>query len=75
MDVIVGGIYRHFKGSLYKVLHIACDSETNEQVVVYESLTDKKVWTRPYSMFISKVDKIKYPDIIDEYRFTLIEKK
>ena len=36
--VIVGKTYRHFKGQNYKVLCIAIDSESNEEVVVYEAL-------------------------------------
>jgi len=70
--VIVGKTYHHFKGNDYKVLLIATDSETNEEVVVYESLYDNHIiWTRPYDMFNSKVDKEKYPDIEQEYRFEL----
>ena len=79
MEVVVGGIYRHFKGNLYKVLNIGYDSETNNEevpkkLVIYEALyDDHKIWVRPYDMFISKVDKIKYPDVIQEYRFELID--
>ena len=75
MEVIINGIYRHFKGHMYKVLAIATDSETLKKVVVYENIADSSVWTRDYDMFISKVDKEKYPLVECEYRFTLIEKK
>ncbi len=71
--VLVGKTYRHFKGQLYKVLCIATDYETNEEVVVYEALYGKHlIWTRPYDMFNSKVDKEKYPDETQEYRFELV---
>ena len=71
--IIVGKTYKHFKGKLYKVHFIARDSETNEEVVVYEALYDKHImWTRPYDMFNSKVDKEKYPDVKQEYRFELV---
>ncbi len=71
--ILVGKTYRHFKGELYKVLCIATDSETNEEVVVYEALYGKHlIWTRPYDMFNSKVDKEKYPDETQEYRFELV---
>ncbi len=71
--VMVGKTYRHFKGKDYKVLLIAIDSETNEEVVVYEALYGKHlIWTRPYDMFNSKVDKEKYPDETQEYRFELV---
>ena len=79
MDLVIGGTYRHFKGNLYKVLLVAYDSETNndeepKKLVVYESLYgDHKVWVRPYDMFLSKVDKEKYPDVEQVYRFQYIE--
>ena len=72
--IIVGKTYKHFKGNLYKVMCIATDSETNEEVVVYEALYDKHlIWTRPYNMFNSFVDKEKYPDIKQTYRFELVD--
>ena len=78
MDVVVGGTYKHFKGNLYKVLMIGYDSETNNEnlkkLVIYEALYgDHKIWVRPYDMFVSKVDKEKYPDVLQEYRFELID--
>ena len=54
---------------------IAFDSETNNdenmrKLVVYEALYgDHKIWVRDYDMFLSKVDKEKYPDVKQEYRF------
>ena len=71
----IGSKYKHFKGNLYEVIAIAYDSETNNELkprklVVYKALYgDGKVWVRDYEMFISKVDKNKYPDIKQEYRF------
>lgn len=72
--IIVGKTYRHFKGELYKVMCIATDSETNEEVIVYEALYGKHlIWTRPYDMFNSFVDKVKYPDVEQDYRFELVD--
>ena len=71
MNVKVGNIYKHFKGMQVKVIALAKDSETLEDMVVYEHLGTKEVWVRPYKMFISKVDKEKYPNISQEYRFEL----
>ena len=74
MEVIIGGIYRHFKGHIYKVLYVAKDSETLDDVVVYQDTTDEsKIWVRKKDMFLSKVDKNKYPNITQEYRFELIK--
>ena len=74
MEVIIGGIYRHSKGHIYKVLYVAKDSETLDDVVVYQDTTDEsKIWVRKKDMFLSKVDRNKYPNITQEYRFELIK--
>ena len=65
-------IVRHFKGGLYKILEFSTHTETNEKLVTYQSLTDHRVWTRPYDMFMSKVDKEKYPNATQEYRMELV---
>lgn len=67
MNVEVGKFYRHFKGGVYQVIAIAKHTETKEDLVVYQH--EDKVWARPYSMFIGKVDKEKYKDVKQEYRF------
>lgn len=65
----VGNKYRHFKGHEYIVIAIANDSETLEKVVVYKNLNNDDYWVRPYDMFNSLVDKEKYPDVEQKYRF------
>ena len=68
-----GDKYRHFKGAIVEVLEIAKDSETLEEMVVYKHEETGEIWVRPLSMFLSKVDKDKYPDVKQEYRFEKIE--
>lgn len=50
------GIYRHYKGNLYQVLHTAQHSKTEEALVVYRCLYGEYgVWVRPLVMFFETV--------------------
>lgn len=70
----IGRIYRHFKGDYYLVEAVARDSETNADMVIYRKLYgDGGLWVRPLSMFLSKVDRDKYPAVSQKYRFQLQE--
>jgi len=72
MELVKGGIYKHFKGDYYLVEDIVIHSETKEQYVLYRALyNDCKRYIRPYEMFLSKVDSIKYPNVKQQYRFEL----
>ena len=72
--IFVGKRYKHFKGKIYTILAIANHSETDEKYVVYRALYgNKQVYIRPYDMFTSKVDKLKYPNAEQEYRFEVIK--
>ena len=79
----IGDIVRHFKRELvleqsseylYKIIAFARHSENEEKLVIYQGLyAPYKTCARPYEMFISEVDKIKYPDIKQKYRFEKVD--
>ena len=78
-DIRIGDIVQHFKREwvsqetseyLYKILAFAQHTETGEHLVIYQGLyAPFKVCARPYSMFMSEVDREKYPDVKQAYRF------
>ena len=67
-----GEKYRHFKlGKIVTVIGISRHTETEEISVVYEY--EGHIWNRPLEMFMSEVDKEKYPNAEQKYRFELLE--
>ena len=78
----VGDVVRNFKretvtdGSqryLYRVLAFARHTETDEELVVYEALYPPfGVWCRPRAMFEGEVDRAKYPEIRQRWRFEVV---
>lgn len=67
----VGNKYRHFKGHLVEVIAIAKDSEDLHDIVIYTH--DNETWARDYDMFNSLVDKEKYPNCTQKYRFEEVD--
>ena len=63
-----GEKYKHFKlGKIVTVIGLSRHTETEEITVVYEY--DGTIWNRPLEMFMSEVDKEKYPNVSQRYRF------
>ncbi len=73
-QLLIGRVYKHFKGNFYVVENVALDSETKEEMVVYRRLYgDGSLWVRPKEMFLSEVDHVKYPNVTQKFRFELQE--
>jgi hypothetical protein len=83
-----GDIVKHFKREQYNLteLHknpnmycymfrrIATHTETGEKLVIYDALYPPfETYARPYDMFMSEVDREKYPDIKQKYRLEKVE--
>ena len=73
-EVKIHGIYKHFKNNYYIVKDVAYHSETQEEYVVYRRLYgDNSLWIREKTQFLSLVDRVKYPEVQQKWRFELVE--
>lgn len=58
----IGAKYRHYKGEEYVILHLGRDSDTLDDVVVYQGqyssdqFGENPIWVRPLSEFVEEVE-------------------
>lgn len=56
LNIVINGIYEHYKGKRYLVVGVAKHSETLEDMVVYRQMYGEEgLWVRPLAMFLEDV--------------------
>lgn len=72
MEVKINGVYKHFNGDYYLLVDIGYNSDTLEKCVIYRALYGEgNLWIRPYDDFFGLVNKDKYPNATQKYKFEL----
>ena len=73
---VSGDMYKHFKGNVYEIITSkATYTDTGEDMVIYKPYGGSKYYVRRLEEFLSEVDKEKYPDSNEQWRFTFIINK
>ena len=67
LKIEIGKTYKHFKGNVYKIINIAKCSETQKELIIYQSQSTGDVWARPKEMWNEIVDDK------NTLRFTLLD--
>ncbi len=78
-ELVIHGIYRHYKGDLYIVEGTARHTETGEELVIYRGLYKSDgvhgqdfLCARPKEMFLSEIEPEKLrPGLEQRHRFEL----
>ena len=65
-EIVVGKNYKHYKGTIYKIIALAKHSETTEDMIVYQSQSTGDIWVRPRYMWNEIVKE-------NTLRFTLVD--
>ena len=86
-ELLPGTVVSHFKRGflkkaelaaepnmyLYEIIGVAQETESGEQLMIYRALYGNTgMYARPLDMFLSTVDKAKYPNSVQKYRFEKI---
>jgi hypothetical protein len=54
----------------YDIVGVAEQTETGETLMIYRPrYGERRLFARPLAMFLSEVDREKYPDVTQRYRF------
>ena len=72
-NIVIGGVYEHFKGDYYQVLTVGLDSEDLEEKVVYTTLyynpeKETRVWIRSLDDFLG-TKKLEDGTLIERFKF------
>ena len=71
-----GEVWRHFKGNCYLIIAAARHTETGKCMwFIKRFYGTYKDYLRPLDMFMSEVDRVKYPDVKQKYRFEKQKRK